>query len=329
MMAVDQSDGGDARSVSRTDRLVSTLLIGGKIFLTKYTIFIENILSKLFSGNDYMDNLDVLSSSTEALPESRKQQCGTTPAIKRVADSPRSLYAMAKAELLNLIEALKPGDSLPTYPELAARMNCSVAPVKQAMRELQQEGRISLQRGRPAKVLWNNSFSRSARRTGHQITTRAFELSYRRLEAGEQGIESELGLESGGECIVCGRVRIVDNRPVALQVAYINPVFFREPQRFFLEHDVVSGSLSEVYAGLGFRPLSVTAKLRVGQADERERRVLSLSEATPVLRSHQWTVVDRNGKAEVLEVMNATYTQDIEFTVERLPKWNQWEIGNV
>lgn len=239
------------------------------------------------------------------------------------------LNLRAKKELLALMEALGPGDSLPTYPELAERMNCSVAPIKQAMRELQHQGRISLQRGRRAKVLWNNSFSRSTRQAGLKLESRAFQMAYRPLDPVEQAIEGELGLAPGRECIVCGRVRVVDGKPVAMQVAYINPVFFGKPECFFLEHDVISGSLSDVYADLGFRPLRVTATLKVGRADERESDLLALPEDAPILRAHQVTIIDHGGRAETLEVLNATYTQDIEYTVERLPQWGGREISNV
>jgi GntR family transcriptional regulator len=229
-----------------------------------------------------------------------------------------------KAALISRIESLDPGASLPTYEQLAAAMHCSVAPIKQAMQELRREGRVDLQRGRPAKVLWN-SFSHSALAAGGQLDTQAVQTAYRRLEQGEQAIGQELGLEPEAPCLVCERVRYVDGHAVAIQLAYINPRFFPEPRRFFLDHDVTSGSLSDVYAGLGVRPLNVTAVLKVGAADERERQLLSLPEGTPVLRAHQRTVVDLEGHATTLEVMDATYTQDIEYTVERLPRLDTLE----
>jgi DNA-binding GntR family transcriptional regulator len=92
---------------------------------------------------------------------------------------------------------------------------------------------------------------------------------------------------------------------------------------------VISGSLSEVYAGLGYRPLRVTAVFEVGRADEREGDLLALPRDAPVLRAHQLTIVDHGGRAEILEVLNAIYTQDIEYPVERLPKWGGQEISNV
>jgi DNA-binding GntR family transcriptional regulator len=238
----------------------------------------------------------------------------------------KSLCDMAKMELLNLAQALPAGASLPTYAELAEKLGCSVAPIKMAAKELQTAGVLSLQRGRSARVLWNNSFSRSAQTHGKGLVTRPVEMRYRPLSPFEQGIADEMELAPAGECIVCERIRIVDGRPAALQTAYINPGFFREPKLFFLQNDMVTGSLSEVYAHLGFRPLSVNAVLKPGLADEREHRLLDLPETAPVLRSRQRTTVDKNGRAEVLEIMIASYTQDIDYAVERLPQWAGMEL---
>ncbi len=185
---------------------------------------------------------------------------------------------------------------------------------------------MSLQRGRPAKVLWNNSFSRSAQSVGKSISTRVIEMAYRKLSPLEQGIASEMGIAPDGECIACVRIRLVDDRPAAMQSVYINPAFFPEPKLFFLQHDVVTGSLSEVYAGLGVRPLSIKAVLKAGLADEWERRLLELPETAPVLRSRQRTTVDNKGRAEVLEIMMASYTQEIDYEVERLPRFVDGEL---
>ncbi|MGH8548526.1 MAG: GntR family transcriptional regulator [Methylococcales bacterium] len=240
----------------------------------------------------------------------------------------KSLYAVAKMELLNLAQTLPVGAILPSYAELAEKLGCSVAPIKMAARDLQVTGILSLRRGRHAKVLWNNSFSRSARSNGKGIVTRPVEMSCRPLGPLEQSIADEMGLEAGGECIVSERIRIVDGRPVALQTTYIHPGFFDEPKLFFLQNDVVGGSLSKVYAQLGFRLLSVKALLKPGLADDRERRLLELPETAPVLRSRQRTIVEKNGRGEVLEIMIATYTKDIDYEVERLPRWIDGELAH-
>jgi GntR family transcriptional regulator len=227
--------------------------------------------------------------------------------------------ARVKEEVQKMMAEMLRGELLPSYGQIAARLNCSVTPVRVAMGELRDEGKISLQRGRPAKVLWNNSFSGSAQRAGSTTATTIVEASYRPLQERERAVAAEFELPEGAECIVCFRVRHVDGRPLAYQKTYINPLFFEEPRRFFLDHDVVKGSLSDVYGNAGLRTLRVSATLRVGEADELEQNLLELLSGSPVLRSAQRTMVEHSSGAKILEVMHATYTRDIEYAVERLP----------
>ena len=238
------------------------------------------------------------------------------------------IWRVAKEHLLARIRELDPGENLPSYAELATEFGCSLAPIKQAIRELVSEGWISVQRGRPARVLWTGSFSGSARRAGHQLVTRAFHTAYRPLEQTETAIADAFGLVPGQFCIVCGRVRLIDGRAAAISIAYINPVFFMDPSRFFLDHDVVKGSLREVYATLGVRPIRIPATIKPALANEQERLLLEAPECTPVLRVHQETFVEWRGSGYVLEVMDATYTDEIDYRVDRLSDWKPDEIDD-
>ncbi len=237
------------------------------------------------------------------------------------------LWRVAQEHMLARIQSLDPGASLPGYADLATELGCSLAPIKQAARELAAQGWISLQRGRPARVLWTGSFRASAKRAGQRLVTRAFHTAYRPLETTEASIGDDLKLAQGQPCIVCGRVRVIDDKPAALSVAYINPVFFSNPDAFFLDHDVVSGSLRDVYASLGVRPLRIPATLKPALADERERRLLDAPPYTPVLRVHQQTLVEWQGATHMLEVMKGTYTDLIDYDVDRLTEWRSQEIS--
>lgn len=245
--------------------------------------------------------------------ESRSAQRTTAPA---------PLWREAKAQIQHIIQGLDPGQALPTYTELAVQFGCSLAPIKQAVRELALEGWISVQRGRPARVQWTGSFSASARHRGRHLRTRAYHTAYRPLDPAEEAIGEELGLAPGHPCIVCGRVRLLDDRAAALSMTYVNPLVFADPARFFLDHDIVSGSLRAVYGTLGVRPIRVPATLTPGLADPEERQLLGVPEVTPVLRAHQATLVEWRGTSLVLEVMNATYTAEVEYRVNRLADWS-------
>ena len=237
------------------------------------------------------------------------------------------LWRAAQEHLLAKIQCLDPGASLPSYAELADELGCSIAPIKQAARELAAQGWISLQRGRPAKVLWTGSFRASVKRADQQLETRAFHTAYRPLEPAEASIGDDLRVAHGQSCIVCGRVRIIDGKPAAISMAYINPVFFSNPDAFFLDHDIVLGSLREVYASLGVRPLRIPAILKPALADEWERGLLNAPPYTPVLRAHQQTLVEWRGVTHMLEVLKGTYTNLIDYRVDRLTEWRSSELS--
>lgn len=253
----------------------------------------------------------------------------TTPGFHKdqVAPEPhqKPLWRVAQEHLLAQIQGLDPGASLPSYAELAATLGCSIVPVKHAVRELAAQGWLSLQRGRPARVLWTGTFRGSARREGRRLITRAFHTAFRPLDLAETAIGRELGLAAGQSCIVCGRVRIIDDHPAAISRAYINPAFFADPAAFFLDHDVITGSLREVYGSLGVRPVRIPAILKAALADEQERLLLGVPPGTPVLRVFQQTLVEWRGTARVLEILKGTYTDAIDYRVDRLTEWRSLE----
>ncbi len=261
-------------------------------------------------------------------PEDNAFPC--TP-VDSAAKTAGPLWVNVRAAILRQVQALPPGEALPTYDALAASFRCSIAPVKRAMEDLARQGWVSLHRGRPARVLWVGSFSRSAERRGAKVESRVFLADFRVLEGAEREIRDELGLAADEKCLVCGRVRLLDGQPIAMQQTWINPRVFAQPGRFFVDHDLASASLRDVYARLGVRPLRVSATLSAASADQREREILSLPEAAPVLRAHQTSLVEVDGKLLTLEVMDASYTQAVRYAVDRLP-WaggsEAWEPGD-
>lgn len=230
-----------------------------------------------------------------------------------------ALWQRAKNDVLERAQRMKPGDPLPTYEQLAAELGCSLAPVKRAMDELARQGWVSLHRGRAARVLWAGSFSRSTRAQGHESTTRLFLAENRVLTPAEQDVASSFGLDASTPCIVCGRVRSNGGAATALQRTYINPRAFANPARFFVDHDLSTASLRDIYGELGVRPLQVHALLNVELADRDEADRLGLAAGAPVLRAQQTTVVELRGHKLTLEVMHATYTRAVQYEVDRIP----------
>lgn len=97
-----------------------------------------------------------------------------------VNDQP--LYLQVKQEILNIIkkEKLKPGDSLPTEPELEEMFKVSRTTIRSAINELRSEGYVVKQQGRGTFVANNSyeecvallqSFSEDAVKNGSVVKT--------------------------------------------------------------------------------------------------------------------------------------------------------------
>lgn len=221
---------------------------------------------------------------------------------------------------------MSPGESLPTYEQIALHCACSKAPVRKAMEELAREGWVDLGRGRPARLQMTNSFSRSSWAAGRTPNNRVFLAAYRPLESHEVDVCHELGIRSGAPCFVLGRVRLADSTPVALHMTYINPAAISDPSRFFLDFDAGQGSLCQYYAQIPAQPRRITATLRAGAAEGEEVSLLLLPEGAPVMRARQITVAEIAGTVMPLEVMRATYTCAIEYEVDRIPRFDAPEF---
>jgi GntR family transcriptional regulator len=139
-------------------------------------------------------------------------------------------YAQVKALLVADLEAgrLQPGDRLPGEHELCARYGVSRTVIRQALGELQAEGRLRRQRGRGTFVAspkvaeaMFQSFSGLA----EDVAARGGSLrnEVRRLEvvAASHAVAGELEIAEGESVILLERLRIVDGKTWSLVTTYI------------------------------------------------------------------------------------------------------------
>ncbi len=224
--------------------------------------------------------------------------------------------------ILRLAATVDADVSLPSYDELAERADCSVGPVKAAMRSLERAGVVSLRRGRRAKVLAGErhrrlpSLSRTMERRGGTLVNRVLEAAHRLAHADEQQYWRLLELEPETPALVCRRLRVIDGEPHIIHHAYIRPDIVGGPG-FFEVHDIARESLTAIYERLGVEVLRVPALLRAGIADDTERSLLRLPEGAPVLRNLQQAIVRRGIWRGTLEVVLATYTDHITLNCDR------------
>jgi len=131
---------------------------------------------------------------------------------------------------------VKPGDQLPTQEALAEHFEVSLAPVKQALRELEERGIIATRQGRGTYVMDATplseeiidanripNFTRDMAERG--LTARSRVLAMELLSAAEaQTAAAELKVEDPGRLVRIRRVRLADGDPLCLQTCYFPDV---------------------------------------------------------------------------------------------------------
>lgn len=146
----------------------------------------------------------------------------------------RPLYAQIMEVLEREVSSgrYKPGDQLPTQEALAEHFGVSLAPVKQALRELEERGVISTRQGRGTYVLDATPlseeiidanriphFTRDVRERGAVPSSKV--LGVERVAA-EDAPEAaaELHVSAGEFMVRVERVRLADGEPLALQIGH-------------------------------------------------------------------------------------------------------------
>jgi GntR family transcriptional regulator len=127
---------------------------------------------------------------------------------------------------------LSPGDRLPTQEALAQHFEVSLAPVKQALRELEERGIISTRQGRGTFVMdatpLNEElidanripcFTQEVHETGRQPTSVVLAVEYVPANSVPKAAR-ELEVRSTGRLVHVERVRLADGEPLSLQSGY-------------------------------------------------------------------------------------------------------------
>ena len=209
-------------------------------------------------------------------------------------------YLQMKQLLVADLESgrLRPGDRLPGEHDLCGRFGVSRTVVRQALGELEAEGRLRRQKGRGTFVAspkvaeaMIESFSGLAEDVAARGGTLRNEVRAREITGAPHAVAGELELAEGEPVILLERLRIVDGRPWSLVTTYIPAARFPG----LVDEDFETQSLYALIEGKYGVPIAHgRRRIEAIAADPGTAAALGVAGGDPLLRLTS-TAYDEDG----------------------------------
>ena len=194
------------------------------------------------------------------------------------------LYQEIEGWLRKKVAQGKTGDSLPSEVDIAAKFEVSRMTARHAVMNLMREGLVDRKRGagtfiaekplhRREGVLL--SFTEDMARRGLAPSSK---MISGKIEAASENDKSALSLGKDAKCIVVKRIRLADNRPLALERVALVPAASE-----VLKYDLENGSLHEALRHIGLAPIVANGWLSARVASASEAKYLEISVKSPLL----------------------------------------------
>lgn len=222
--------------------------------------------------------------------------------------SPVPLYSQLYTRLAEQISSgeLKPGDRLPPERELADLMNVSRITARQALDALAKKGLVYREQGRGTFVaepkmhglIGFTSFSEDMRQRGYRPSSQILVQELKTVDPQSQKV---LKLGPNELALHLVRVRMADERPVAIQSALIPQRLCPGLENIDLHDKSLYTVLREEY---DLHPAWTEAELEAVSATVEEARLLILEKGDPVLVVHGITFSD---SFEIIETVRTVY----------------------
>ena len=202
-----------------------------------------------------------------------------TPVYVRIQDRIRATIASG---------ALAPGDKLPTEAELSAEFRTTRSTVRHALDRLVYEGLIVRQVGRGSFVADRSvlrspidsrlclTFEEQVALTGHTVTYRSPSLE---LVAAPRHVAQVLGLDPQTQVFKLERVRVIEARPVGLEIRYLPPEIGRHVTGEMLTRSSVHNLVGDI---IGERMPTIVVSITAELADPHVASLLEIAEGAAV-----------------------------------------------
>ena len=227
---------------------------------------------------------------------------------RRLSKQKGPLYSQLYARLVEQITSgeLKAGDRLPPERELALSMNVSRITARQAIEALAKKGLVYREQGRGTFVaepkmrglIGFTSFSEDMRQRGY---TPKSQILIQELISVDEEAQKNLKIGKDKLALRLVRVRLADDRPVALQSALIPSHLCPGLENKDLQDLSLYSVLREDY---DIHPAWTEAELEALPATAEEARLLQIEKGDPVLIVRGITYSD---SFEIIETVRTVY----------------------
>jgi GntR family transcriptional regulator len=210
--------------------------------------------------------------------------------------------------------AVRPGERLPSEPELARTFSTSRLTVRHALARLEYDGMIERRPGRGTFVAQPNavvsqvntmkthSFEEQVALGGKAVTYRV--LAWRAVAAPAR-VAERLAIEEGARIYRLDRLRVVDGRTVGLEVRHVPEASGRQITRDMVERLSAYDFMSAV---LGERIPAIEVSLTAETAGKRTAALLGVKPGSAIMiRDH----VFRNSAGRVVQHGLSSFPGDI------------------
>jgi GntR family transcriptional regulator len=254
------------------------------------------------------------------------------PAIKISRSSPLPLYAQLRQSLLEMIESnhLSPGCQLPPEEELVAMTGLSRFTVRQALEELEKEGRVKRIHGRgtfvsepkvPLSVAYKLlGFSEDMTRKGHKVGSQVLEMG---LYPAPDDVAHALSIAPGSSIVRLKRLRTLDGEPFMIDTIHVRSDLCPGLEAVDFTDESLFHILEDHY---GLRIVRAQRTLRIVVAEPWAASLLGVSKGSPLHLLTDLAFIESGEPVEFAHTLVHAGRSEFVFDLVRDPEPGQYTI---